>query len=166
MDWKQIAGNKWTPVFGAAFFIIGLPGTVEDFTAWKMWVSNMSPTWSGVLVGIGGTVIVLWLVVWLTDKKERRKEKNSTFKTVFFPLIWCIEKYRQFVAWATDEDQEESVQYLKLAILLSVSFALLMLGGLVVMTAAFGLLRGFFWVLAQFLCGFDPACVYDFMADI
>ena len=77
MGWKEIAQNKWVPIVSVAFFIYGLPGMVDDFTAWKQWLGIMSPAWSGVLVGVGAGVFSLWLYAWLIDI-NKRKDKHTT----------------------------------------------------------------------------------------
>ena len=63
MDWKKIINRHWSGIFGAFLFLFGVPGLVEDAVTWRKWTGSMNPYWFGVVAGVGGTLMTLWLVV-------------------------------------------------------------------------------------------------------
>ena len=62
MGKSEFLKSKWIIISALVSFVYGLPGMVDDLTAWKLWISKMSPVWSGFFVGAGTAGIILWLI--------------------------------------------------------------------------------------------------------
>lgn len=53
---------------GTVIFLVGLPGILEDLGAWSRWIRcflAMSDAWSGVVMGIGGTLLTICMIATL-----------------------------------------------------------------------------------------------------
>ena len=87
MDWLQRArGSPWIVVLGIVSSVWGLPGMLDSAATWHRWVGSISTAWSGVLVGAGGMLVVVWLFVKVTNHLQEIQQ-FSLREVIIFVLV-------------------------------------------------------------------------------
>lgn len=138
-------------IIGLAFSLVSVGTTIPGISDLAGFLHNITGLewqwWNIVGLAIGLSMIAWGLFIKKSQTVEAQIEgqeisdsrsKDRILRIVFAPVIWCIDRCRQFIDWANSDSGNKSFNILKTIIFIVVLFGLGMPLILIVAFLAFG----------------------------